>query len=109
MKRLPRPMIAGLIAIAAAIVLGASLWSLLGLQTAHERGGRRDAVTLETRPTEPASAAPAEPGLSETAPPKRAERSATKRDLLLENLRAKLSAKNVVPNEALITFRNAEA
>lgn len=93
--------------LAVALVMGVWLWSSLDHNTG--RGGTRsevDAGSLEGRaPT----LSDVEEGLPIPASAKSAKSAPPKRDALLESLRSKLEAANVVPNEALLTFRTAEA
>ncbi len=84
-------------------------WSSVTREPAAETGLEADAAAVETatRPVSGAgSGATIVPNLPRTAPVKS---TAAKRDTLLDSLRSKLEAPNVVPHEALLTFRSAEA
>ena len=93
----------------AALVIGTWPWFLLN----------RDDRRAERTGIETASLHPRLPALSgahldkrsrpNPAAPESARRALPKRETLLENLRSRLQAANMVPNEALLTFRSAEA
>ena len=93
----------------AALVIGALQWSSLDLNTRHEPGGKVDGASLKRDEPSPAGAELAPSSVRNSARPKSANVAASKPDGLLENLRTKLEAKNVVRGEALLTFRSAEA
>lgn len=89
--------------LAGGLVIGARWLSSLAPTTGHGDSGEINAASLENR-------APfGEERLPNPAEPAPAKRAVPKRDTLLESLRSKLEAANVVPNEALLTFRSAEA
>ena len=111
---LPRPMIIRsrrstlvIAIIAAALVVGGWLSfssdSEIG-QTAGDAApsSGSDAATVD-RP------AVAQQRRFDSAPEEAATRATSNRDALFEHLRSKLTAANVVPREALLTFRSAEA
>ena len=108
MKRLPRiPRILPVAIVAAGLVVsGTRWWSSL------ERGTLRDDSAAPPAASNAPGAGNAErdpdiPAIS--AQPNASNSVAAKRDALLDSLRAKLEAPNVVPREALLTFRSAEA
>ena len=94
---------------AAALAIGAVLWSSLDLNTGPDLGGETDHADLNTDPAVASGGGLGEPSVGNTAPTAAPKLATQKRDALLENLLSKLQARNVVPNEALLTFRSAEA
>lgn len=89
--------------LAAGLVIGARWWSSVAPRTGGGDRTETDAASLESR-------APRLSGsLPNPAAPKPATRAVQKRDALLESLRSKLEAANVVAGEVLLTFRSEEA
>ncbi len=93
-----------LIAILAAwLVIEAGWWSSFASKASSGNRGEIDAIGLENR------ALLEDGSLPKPAAPKSAKTAVPKRDALLESLRSKLEAGNVVPGEVLLTFRSQEA
>ena len=91
------------------LAIGGWLWSSLDPKPAGGPRSEIDRPTLEN--AAPASGAVELKGTRRPNPAaaKTADGALSKRDRLLENLRSRLEAPNVVPGEALLTFRSAEA
>ena len=109
MKRLLDVLPGRSLAITAALAVGVFLWSFLGLSTGPDLG--RESGETRLVYAAPPSTAPVitERSAPHAARPTRPQVTAQTRDALLDDLRAKISGRNVVPNEALLTFRSAEA
>lgn len=93
--------------LAAGLVIG--LWSSLAPQKGAA-GLETATASLDSGSSHPSRAdldAGSTPNLVPRSAP--AKIAASKRDILLESLRSKLEAPNVVPREALLTFRSPEA
>ena len=89
--------------------LGIAMWSSLGHKGAVETRSEAEAVRLE-RSSPPTSGAALEArGIAGPSSEHTAKLAAAKPDTLLASLRSKLEAPNVVPHEALLTFRSSEA
>jgi hypothetical protein len=91
-----------------------SLTAVVGLLIGWLAWPRSDVrvENIREKETAAAQAAPNESNavsIPQSAAPKPALASARKPDALLASLRSKLEASNVVPKEALLTFRSAEA
>ncbi|CAN5672132.1 hypothetical protein BH20VER1_BH20VER1_06480 [soil metagenome] len=97
-----------LIALFAGLLFG--LWSSRVLLTGGGGRDARDPAKLESGISGvPSGSGFAEEKLHSSTAPKVARVPTPQRDPLLESLRARLQKRNVVPGEALLTFRNQEA
>jgi hypothetical protein len=95
--------------IGAGLLIGALWWSSLVPDITSGGGGESQVASFET-PALPASGAERDESTAATSPaPNPAKLARPKHDALLDSLRSKLEAGNVVPGEALLTFHSAEA
>ncbi len=91
------------VVLAAGLMIGASWWSTSVPPSADEGPGKIDVARAE-------NSAPWEiEALSSPAVASPAQSAVQNQDPLLDSLRSKLDAPNVVPGEAILTFRNREA
>jgi hypothetical protein len=92
----------------AALLLGGSLWSFLTREPAKQSAAFQRADAESGAPSSSDSGS-YQPSVSPPSAPQRAIVRGQPPDTLLEALRSRLEAPNVVPGEALLTFRSAEA
>ena len=90
-----------------AMLLG--LWSSLAPRNTGEQGRAIGDRSVESGAVARGAADPRRPTLAPSPAAKPTSVAAPKHDALLDSLRSKLQAPNVVPGEALLTFRDAEA
>ena len=110
MKRRTRLSIAALSAIFAAAVLIAAQWRASPSPPVGAIGRSEVGATILERGESQLSAAKLDPGnIPRAGASNRRQATAAPADTLLANLASKLKAPNVVPGEALLTFRSAEA
>ncbi|HEV3409737.1 MAG TPA: S8 family serine peptidase [Chthoniobacterales bacterium] len=108
MKKALRPFLILLLALLAVGLL-VRWWSSLDRTAGGVGVTDINAASRETRAPSLSEAEPNESSLPKPAAPNPARTAVQSRDALLESLRTKLKAANVVPREALLTFRSPEA
>jgi hypothetical protein len=96
------------LAVAAALVLGAWMWSSPAPEP-YAQSGESTGADAASGAAFSSDSDLDNPSLATPAAPNRAVMAGQTRDALLDSLRSRLEAPNVVPGEALLTFRTAEA